>query len=505
MSGRLLKEHCLTTLTDGHINVTEHVYLAHQRLQADLGNFVICRIMVREGRHACQQVGVERTASTNADLARAQARKRAWRPFLVPPRNIHRLFHEHQAFLSEAVARSRARLSELFRPDGESVGVLRLEFFGRALDRQHHHSGLLVSLFLHPPMRRRERLRRLVRPRRRHRQLNVVPVERILLVVRHTSTVETLPLTRKALIVPRSGRLLDWHRLNFNHVPQPIEFPAHALLFVTVLRREDLERCLSPHALRLVTKHQRSRCVWRRWLLHMIDVLLHEVFMEVLTFHEQVLRCKRGPRLVWMCSFAISVVHELCLAGTQPMSPRHRKKHRRYKTNQRISYQLTQLQREGRPQFAQRDFGKPFCVSMTRRTLVTRINNLRSKCWPPGETRGRLPRVSTRNAGPYPTPSSRAGRQDLRSVHRAKLHGPSRVLLVRAVARQCTHQEGRSGTEPPLVRLATNRVIKTVLIRQTNNSRQEVNAEGIQMREQLRNSRFRRRSRGVHLNCGHKE
>ena len=64
--------------------------------------------MVREGRQASQQVDVERTASTNVDLVRAQARGRTWRPFLFRPRNIHRIFHERLASLPEAVAWSGA-------------------------------------------------------------------------------------------------------------------------------------------------------------------------------------------------------------------------------------------------------------------------------------------------------------------------------------------------------------------------------------------------------------
>ena len=54
---------------------------------------------------------------------RAQARKRAWRPFPSQPRNTHRLFHGSLAFRPEAVAWS------------------------------DHHLGLLISLLLHPPLR----------------------------------------------------------------------------------------------------------------------------------------------------------------------------------------------------------------------------------------------------------------------------------------------------------------------------------------------------------------
>ena len=95
-----VKEHCLATLIDQHINVTEHVYLAHQRLHVDLRNFMICRRMVRESQQTCQQVRVERTASTNVDIVCAQARKRDWRPFVFRPRKIHRLFHGTFGFAS---------------------------------------------------------------------------------------------------------------------------------------------------------------------------------------------------------------------------------------------------------------------------------------------------------------------------------------------------------------------------------------------------------------------
>ena len=47
-----------------------------------------------------------------------------------------------------------------------------------------------------------------------------------------------------------------------------------------------------------------------------------EYVKEGQTIHGPAQRSKRGPRPIWTCSFTISVVHELCLAGAEPMSPR---------------------------------------------------------------------------------------------------------------------------------------------------------------------------------------
>ena len=247
-----MQERFLATLIDQHINVTEHDYLTHERLHVDLRNFMMCRMWLAKADRPAKssmsnapQVQCPHRAPgghVSSDLATSIASfMNAWLSFLKPV-----AFPKNFAVIGK-------RLLKFF--------VMNYSPRPRALASSPWATRLSPSASTNAATVPRERWRWLVRHRRRRRQLHGEPMERILLVVQHASTVVSLPLTRKALIVPRSGRF-----------PRLAPFVQTPPVFVTGVRREDLQLCFSPHALRLVIKHQRSRNVWRKWPLQMIDV-----------------------------------------------------------------------------------------------------------------------------------------------------------------------------------------------------------------------------------------
>ena len=79
-----MKEHCLTTLIDQHVNVTEHDYLARERLHVDLRNFTICR--VKADKPASESVSKAPRVPMSTSV-----RVQGGRHFPSQPRNIHRL------------------------------------------------------------------------------------------------------------------------------------------------------------------------------------------------------------------------------------------------------------------------------------------------------------------------------------------------------------------------------------------------------------------------------
>ena len=153
---RHVKEQCLATLIDQHINVSEHANLAHERLHVDLRNF---SSVVLWSAKADKPASKSLLNAPPVQMSNSSTHKRGHDPggrfSSGLATSIVSFMNAWLSFLKLQPGLDHGSRNDFRRDRKTAVEVLRLEFFRPTLERQHHHLALFVFLLLHPPMRRR--------------------------------------------------------------------------------------------------------------------------------------------------------------------------------------------------------------------------------------------------------------------------------------------------------------------------------------------------------------